>query len=71
MTNAVIIKRLAVLEREVQAIKSHMRRSVVSSVNDAKKLPRGLQIALREVEEGKLSGPFTTVDEFMAHLAKK
>ena len=33
-----------------------------------KKLPRGLQIALREVREGKLSGPFNTPEELFAHL---
>ena len=33
-----------------------------------KKLPAGLRQALREVEQGKLSGPFETVDELMAHL---
>ena len=71
MTNAVIIERLAALEREVQTIKSHMQQGVVASTKDTKKLPHGLQIALHEIEEGKLSGPFITTDEFMAHLAKK
>ena len=65
MTNAVIIKRLAILEREVQTIKSHMRQGVVSPAKDAKKLSRGLQIALREIEEGREIGPFNTVEEFM------
>ncbi|MBI5469774.1 hypothetical protein HY968_00420 [Candidatus Kaiserbacteria bacterium] len=35
-----------------------------------KKLPAGLRQALRDVEQGKLSGPFHTVDELMAHLRK-
>ena len=36
----------------------------------AKKLSAGLRQALREVAEGKLSGPFDTAEEFMAHLQK-
>lgn len=35
-----------------------------------KKLSAGLRQALREVEEGKLSGPFHSVEEFMAGLKK-
>src|SRR3989344_2376680 len=66
MTNTVIIKRLVALEREVQTIKSQIQRGVVAQVKKSQKLPRGLQIALREIEEGKEIGPFNTVDEFMA-----
>ncbi len=33
-----------------------------------KKLPAGLQQALREVAQGKLSGPFNSVDDLMEHL---
>lgn len=36
----------------------------------AKKLPAGLRQALREVEEGKLIGPFRTVKEFMTDLKR-
>lgn len=68
MTNAVIIQRLAILEREVQIIKSHMRRVVTSPAKDVKKFPRGLQVALREIEEGKEIGPFASVEEFMVGL---
>lgn len=68
MTNAVIIQRLAVLEREVQAIKSHIRRAAVSPAKDAKKFPRGLQTAFREIEEGKEIGPFNNIEEFMVGL---
>lgn len=35
-----------------------------------KKLPAGLRQALREVKQGKLSGPFKTVDALMAHLQR-
>ncbi|OGG58781.1 hypothetical protein A3C86_03365 [Candidatus Kaiserbacteria bacterium RIFCSPHIGHO2_02_FULL_49_16] len=66
MTNAVIIKRLAVLEREVQTIKSQMRRVAIVPAKDAKKLSPGLRIALREIKEGKEIGPFNSVEEFMA-----
>ena len=68
MTNAVIIQRLAILEREVQIIKSHMRRAAVSPVKNAKKFPHGLQVALHEIEEGKEIGPFSTIEEFMIGL---
>lgn len=36
----------------------------------AKKLPAGLKQALREVEEGKLVGPFHSVEAFMADLKR-
>lgn len=68
MTNAVIIQRLATLEREVQTIKSRMQRDVATPVKNAEKLSRGLQTALREIEEGKEIGPFSSVEEFMANL---
>ncbi len=68
MTNTVIIQRLAVLEREVQAIKSRMQRGSVSSAKDTKKFRHGLQVALREIEEGKEIGPFDSVDKFMVGL---
>ena len=35
-----------------------------------KKLPAGLRQALREVAQGKLSGPFNSVDDLMAHLRR-
>ena len=34
----------------------------------AKKLPAGLRQALREVKEGKVVGPFNSVEELMADL---
>ncbi|MEK7106906.1 MAG: hypothetical protein AAB899_01845 [Patescibacteria group bacterium] len=68
MTNAVIIQRLAALEREVQTIKSHIRRVAVSPTKDTKKFTHGLQIALREIDEGKEIGPFDSVEKFMVGL---
>lgn len=47
-------------------LKPHMR----SIKKNQKKLPAGLRQALREVQQRKLSGPFETVDEFMAHLRR-
>ena len=35
-----------------------------------KKLPAGLRQALREVAQGKLSGPFNSVEKFMANLKR-
>ena len=68
MTNAVIIQRLATLEREIQTIKSYIQRGVVSPAKNAKKLSRGLQIALHEIEEGKEVGPFNSIKEFMVGI---
>ena len=41
-----------------------------SAAKKLKKLPAGLRQALREVEQGKLSGPFHSVDDLMAHLRR-
>lgn len=35
-----------------------------------KPLPKWLQASLKDVEEGRVSGPFNTVEELMAHLQK-
>ncbi len=45
-----------------------MRQVAVSSVKDTKKFPRGLHIALDEIEKGKEIGPFNSVEEFMVGL---
>ena len=34
----------------------------------AKKLPKWLQASLKDIEEGRVSGPFNTVEELMADL---
>ncbi|OGZ00315.1 MAG: hypothetical protein A3B13_01140 [Candidatus Liptonbacteria bacterium RIFCSPLOWO2_01_FULL_45_15] len=42
-----------------------------SGVSDkAKKLPTWLQESLRDVETGKITGPFRSAKELMAHLEK-
>lgn len=37
----------------------------------SKKLPAWLKASLKDVQEGKVSGPFRTVDELMMHLEKR
>ncbi len=56
--------------REVRALVEPISEAVRTSVKP-KKISRGLRQALREVEQGKLSGPFNTVDELMAHLKRQ
>ncbi len=75
MTTAALEKRVRALEAQMKVLKSAIRKaaptpvraSVVKPVK-AKKLSPGLQQALQEVAEGKLSGPFNTVEELMEHL---
>ena len=57
--------------REVRSLVEPISRAVITQGNKAKKLPQWLQASLRDVEEGKVSGPFNTVGELMAHLHKK
>ncbi len=76
MTTAVFEKRLQALEEEVEVLKKAVKKQsfyslVKTSVRNAKKLPAGLRQALREVEQGKLSGPFATVSELKDHLERR
>ncbi len=57
--------------REVRSLVEPISRAVITQRNKTKKLPQWLQASLRDVEEGKVSGPFNTVGELMAHLHKK
>ena len=77
MTTAALEKRVRALEAQMKVLKSAVRKAAPAAVPvrvlvtkpaKAKKLSLGLQQALREVAEGKLSGPFETVDELMVHL---
>ena len=54
--------------REVRALVEPISRAVALPKKTAKKLPAGLRQGLKEMRDGKLSGPFNTVDELMAHL---
>ncbi len=64
MTTATLEKRVRSLEAEVKMLKAAVVRQ------PKKKLPRWLQASLREADAGKLSGPFNTTKELMAHLRK-
>lgn len=57
--------------REVRSLVEPLSRSVTTPKSKIKKLPKWLQASLKDVEEGRVSGPFDTVDELMAHLQKK
>ena len=57
--------------REVRSLMEPISRAVSSQKNKAKKLPAWLRASLKDVEEGRVSGPFDTVDELMKHLQKK
>ena len=72
MTTAALEKRVRVLEAKIKLLESAPVRPRASVITTAakKKLPRWLQASLREAEEGKLSGPFNTTAELMAHLRK-
>jgi len=61
---------LVVLPRKEYDALVHSAKASVTLPKGAKKLSAGLRQALREVAEGKLSGPFDTAEEFMAHLQK-
>ena len=71
MTTATLEKRVRTLENEVRTLKTIFQRGAVilrEKKTPMKKLSAGLRQALREVEEGKIAGPFNTVDELMADL---
>jgi hypothetical protein len=64
MTTATLEKRVRSLEAEVKILKA----AVVHQPK--KKLPRWLQASLDDANAGKISGPFKTTKELMAHLRK-
>lgn len=73
MTTAILEKRVARLETEIRQIRSFLPHSPLTSRIDTtsasfKKLPRGVQAGLRDIAAGRVSGPFNTVEEFMADL---
>lgn len=43
----------------------------INAKKKTKKLPKWLQASLKDVEEGRVSGPFDTVGELMRHLEEK
>jgi len=70
MTTATLEKRVRVLEAEIKLLKSAVARPRASIITKAakKKLPRWLQASLKDVEEGRVYGPFNTVKELRASL---
>lgn len=68
MTNAVLVKRIEALENQVRTLRSLVKHRGFSPTT---RLPRGVETALRQVAKGKMSRPFATVEELMAHLGKK
>ena len=72
MTNAILTKRVAFLEEEMQSVKSMLalQRWALSALQKSrgKELPRGLKIAIEEVAAGKIEGPFISVQELMVDL---
>jgi hypothetical protein len=77
MTTAALEKRVRALEKEIKHLRHVVREQpyipatpTARGIAPKKRLPVGLRQALKEVREGKISGPFNTVDELMAHLEK-
>lgn len=54
--------------REVRSLVEHSSPSVSVQKKSIKKLPKWLQESLKDVEEGRVYGPFNTVKELMADL---
>lgn len=57
--------------REVRSLVEYPSRPVSTRKKSVKKLPKWLQTSLKDSAEGRVSGPFDTVDELMAHLQGK
>lgn len=54
--------------REVRFLVENSPLSVSKQRKNTKKLPKWLQESLKDVEEGRVYGPFNTVKELMADL---
>lgn len=67
MTNAILAKRVAFLEEEVRSVKSMLalQRWALGALQKlrGKKFPQGLEIAIKEIAEGKIEGPFNSAEE--------
>ncbi|MFH1178695.1 MAG: hypothetical protein V1711_03185 [bacterium] len=73
MTTAILEKRVARLETEIRQIRSFLPRVPLTNQIDVtsasfKRLPRGVQVGLRDIVAGRVSGPFNTVEELIADL---
>ena len=54
--------------REVRSLVERPSRPVIAPRKNIKKLPKWLQASLKDVEEGRVYGPFNTVKELRASL---
>jgi len=63
MTNAMLEKRISTLEKEMRNLRTSLRPSV-----HQKKLPSGLEEALRDVREGRVYGPFRSIKDLRKSL---
>ncbi|MDO8561388.1 MAG: hypothetical protein Q7S05_01010 [bacterium] len=54
--------------REVRSLVEPISRAVATQKKGGKKLPKWLQASLKDIEMGRVSGPFNTVKELMANL---
>ncbi len=54
--------------REVRSLVEYPLRPVNARQKSIKKLPKWLQASLKDVEEGRVYGPFNTVKELRASL---
>lgn len=54
--------------REVRFLMEHSSHPVSTQKKNTKKLPMWLQESLKDVEEGRVYGPFNTVKELRASL---
>lgn len=76
MTTAELEKRVRTLEKGYEELRRAVVRHAASSTSSRpmkknekkKKLPAGLRQGLKEWRDGKVSGPFNTVEEFIADL---
>ena len=76
MTTAELEKRVRTLEKKYEELRQAVKKAPTAIVRMAKptktekkkKLPRWLQASLKDVEEGRVSGPFDTVEALMADL---
>lgn len=80
MTTATLEKRVRALEAKMKVLEKTAHQPISIPVRtahtatgkqiQAKKLPKWLEASLREAEEGKLIGPFRSVEDFMADLKR-
>lgn len=56
--------------REVRALVEPISRAVATPRQSMKKLPAWLRASLKDVEDGRVSGPFSSVKELMTYLNK-